>query len=431
VIEGRDRLVLPGLVNAHTHSSSNLLKGTADRLSHPAFMWLKQADTANRTPREIYVSAMLGCIEMLRSGTTACIDHVPDQLTGLENVEPIAQAYVDSGMRACLAFRFFDGEYSDIYPPEGTPADLLEEVRRVSLLRPWAAADLSALCEEAIGRWHGTADRLSVFPAPSAAQRCTDTLLTACGELAERYDVGIHTHLLETRVQMEGARRQYGCTMVQHLDRLGVLTRRLSCAHTVWIDEEDIGRMADRGAVVVHNPESNLKIGSGIAPIPAMLRRGVTVALGTDGASTNDNQTLQNAMYLAAILHRPSEPRRNQWLSARDVLRMATQGGAAAMLLEGAIGSIEAGKRADLVLYDLTAPWWAPLNDPVQQLVYVDNGGSVDIVLIDGRVVLGGGRITAFDADAIVAEARPMLKAIRARNGDLHRVARRMAEIVP
>ena len=431
VIEGRDRLVLPGLVNAHTHSSSNLLKGTADGLSHPAFMWLKQADTAKRTPREIYVSAMLGCIEMLSTGTTACIDHFPDQLSTPEDLEVTVGAYVDSGMRACLALRFYDGEYSDIYPPEGAPADLLEEVRRHSPLRPWPVAELRALCEEAIRRWHGKAGRLSVFPAPSAALRCTDNLLAACGELAERYDVGIHTHLLETRIQTDIAQRQYGCSMVQHLERLSLLTHRLSCAHAIWIDEEDIGRLADRRAVVVHNPESNLKIGSGVAPIPAMLRRGVTVALGTDGASTNDNQILQNAMHLAAILHRPAEPRRDRWISARDVLRMATQGGARAMLLGDAIGSIEVGKRADLVLYDLTAPWWTPLNDPVQQLVYVDNGGSVDTVLVDGRVAMEGKRITAFDAAAILAEARPMLKAIRERNRDVHRVARRMAEVVP
>jgi cytosine/adenosine deaminase-related metal-dependent hydrolase len=134
-------------------------------------------------------------------------------------------------------------------------------------------------------------------------------------------------------------------------------------------------------------------------------------------------------MQIATLLHRTSEPR-ERWVSARDALRMATRGGAQAMLLPEAIGAIEVGKRADLVLYDLTAPWWTPLNDPVQQLVYGENGSSVHTVLVDGRVVVDARRITTFDAGAVVAEARPMLAAIRARNRDLHDVARRMADVV-
>ena len=431
-MDGRQRLVLPGLVNAHTHSPLNLTKGTGERLSHPAFMWMNQADTAHRTPREIYVSAMLGCIEMLLTGTTAVIDNFPEQVFGLEDVEAVVAAYRDAGMRAVVALRIFDGEYGDIYPADGkAPADLANDLRRLSPLRPRPVDELRDLCAEAIRRWNGLDGRLGIFPAPSNPSRCSDGLLRMCQDLAERHDVGVHMHLLETRVQVEIAQRQYGCTMVQHLERLGLLTHRLSCAHTIWIDGEDIARLADRRAVVVHNPESNMKIGSGVAPIPAMVARGVPVALGTDGGSTNDNQILQNAMHLAAILHRPGEPRRDHWITARDVLRMATQGGARAMLQEGAIGSIEVGKRADLVLYDLTAPWWTPLNDPIQQLVYAENGGSVDTVLVDGRPVVEGRRITAFNAGAILAEARPMLAAIRERNRDLHRVARQMAEAVP
>jgi cytosine/adenosine deaminase-related metal-dependent hydrolase len=154
------------------------------------------------------------------------------------------------------------------------------------------------------------------------------------------------------------------------------------------------------------------------------------VALGTDGTSSNDNLILHNAMHIAAVMHRPQEGRRERWVTARDVLRMATQGGAQAMLREGAIGSIEVGKRADLVLYDLSRPWWVPLNDPVQQLVYGENGSSVDTVMVDGRVVVEAGRVTAFDAGALLAAARPMLETIRVRNRDLQRVARRMAELV-
>jgi cytosine/adenosine deaminase-related metal-dependent hydrolase len=430
VIEGTGRLVVPGFVNGHLHSPMNITKATIERLSHPALMWLNQADTAHRTHREIYVCALLGCIEMLMTGTTSVLDNYPEQVFELTDVEPAVHAYRDAGMRAVVALRIFDEEYSDIFPADGSvPDDLAADLRRLSPLRPRPVEELRALCEESIRRWNGLEGRIRIFPAPSNPSRCSDGLLTACQELAERYDVGIHAHLLETHIQTVIAQRRYGCTMVRHLDRLGVLTRRLSCAHSIWLDAEDIERMADRRAVVVHNPESNLKVGTGIAPIPAMLAHGVPVALGTDGTSSNDNLILQNAMQIATLLHRTSEPR-DRWISARDVLRMATRGGAQAMLLDDAIGSIEVGKRADLVLYDLSAPWWTPLNDPVQQLVYGENGGSVDTVLVDGRVVVDGRRITTFDADAVLAEARPMLAAIRARNRDLHDVARRMAAVV-
>ena len=252
-----------------------------------------------------------------------------------------------------------------------------------------------------------------------------------CAELADRHDLGIHTHLLESRVQAEIAEEKYGCSMVRHLADLGVLNRRWSFAHTVWVGDDDIELLARSGAVVVHNPESNMKIGAGTAPVPAMKAGGVRLALGTDGAGTNDNLIMHDALRLAAMLHRPQAARRRDWLTARDVLAMATAGGAAALLADDDIGAIEAGRRADLVLYRLDAPWWVPVNDVMNQLVFAENGSSVDTVMVDGRVLVEGGRITAFDADAILAEAKPMMKVILERNAKLLGLARRMADLFP
>jgi 5-methylthioadenosine/S-adenosylhomocysteine deaminase len=362
VIDARRRLVAPGLVNAHTHSPSNLTKGTGDRLSHPAFMWLNQADTAHRTPREIYLSVMLGCIEMLLSGTTACIDHFPEQNFSIEDVAPVVEAYRDAGLRVAIALRLFDGDYADIYPPaDRIPPALRDELRRVDTLAPRPANESIELCEAALARWHDAHPRIALFPAISNPCRCSDGLLARIGALAERFDTGIHTHLLESRVQGEIAQRLYGTTQVRHLDALGLLSPRLSCAHTVWIDEPDIALLAERGAIVVHNPDSNLKIGVGIAPVPAMLAHGVTVALGTDGASTSYGLTLQNAMKVAAIVHRAAPGERARWVSAADVFDMATLGGATAMRLGGRIGTLTVGAAADLVLYDLDRPAWTPL----------------------------------------------------------------------
>jgi 5-methylthioadenosine/S-adenosylhomocysteine deaminase len=432
VIDGAGRLLVPGFVNAHTHSPNNVAQGTADGLSHPAYMWLTQAYTANRTPREHYVSAMLGSIQMLLTGTTAVLDHFPGQTVKAEEVDAVLSAYRDAGMRAALGLRFYDSGFVDIAPRGiSLPEGVAEDIERLNPLNPMLLADYGALAEEAISRWHGAEGRLKVFPAPSNPERCTDEALVLCAELAERHDLGMHTHLLESRVQAEIAQEKYGCTMVRHMADLGVLNRRWSFAHTVWVDDDDIELLADSGAVVVHNPESNMKIGAGTAPVPAMKARGVRLALGTDGAGTNDNLIMHESLSLAAKLHRPQTANRADWLTARDVLAMATAGGAAALLADDDIGAIEVGRRADLVLYRLDAPWWVPVNDVVSQLVFAENGSSVDTVIVDGKVLVEEGRITAFDADAILAEARPMMKTILDRNSELLGLARRMAGLFP
>ena len=431
-IDAGDRLLAPGIVNAHSHSPSSVMSGVGDDLSHPVFMWLSQAYTSNRTPQEIYLCAMLSSIQMLLSGTTAAIDHFPGQCFGPDEVNAVLRAHRDSGMRIALGMRFFDAEFSDIFPRDREiPKDLEEEIIRVAPLQAQPLEGLRELMEDTIERWNGADGRISVFPAPSNPERCSDAALEICAQLAQKYDVGIHTHLLETEVQQKIALDRYGCTIVEHLNRLGVLSDRWSCAHCIWVTDEDIELMAENGVVAVHNPESNLKLGTGCAPVPRMMERGITIALGTDGSSANDNLLMHEAMRLAAMLHRPGEPDRSKWISSRQVWRMATMGGAKAMLQSDAIGEIEVGKRADLVLYNLDAPWWKPVNQPISQMVFAETGGSVDMVLVDGRVVVEDGRIVAFDAEAVLDEIDSMMESVRKRNSDIFGVARRIAELLP
>jgi cytosine/adenosine deaminase-related metal-dependent hydrolase len=432
VIDGRRFLAMPGLVNAHTHTPGALSAGTQDSASHPAFMWLNQADTSGRTPREVYVSAMLNSAQMLIGGITTSIDHFPAQNFGPEDVAAVAEAYRDSGMRTVLGLRVFDDDFGDIFPSDRPlPADLAKDLERIRPLPPKPLPETRRLIEDSIRLYHRPHERVSVFPAPTNPVRCSDELLTMCRDLAESHDLGIHTHLLESKVQTSLAQRRYGRTMVQQLERLGLLSTRLSCAHTIWIEDQDIERLAATGTVVVHNPESNLKLGTGIAPIAKMLAAGVTVALGTDGSVTNDNLVLHEAIRLAAMLGRVAERERGKWVTARQALAMATHGGARAVQMPNGIGRIQAGYRADVVLYDLDTPAWTPFNDPVQQMVFAETGSSVHTVIVDGEVVVEDREIKSFDAAAIIAEAKPMLRAIRSRNSDLYRFARRMAELFP
>jgi len=432
VIDGRRFLAMPGLINAHTHTPGAFSAGTQDCASHPAFMWLNQADTSGRTEREIYVSAMLNATQMLLGGITTSLDHFPAQNFGPEDVAAVVKAYRDSGMRTVLGLRVFDDEFGDIFPSDRPlPADLAEDLKRIQPLPPKPLNETRALLEDSIRQYHAPESRVSVFPAPTNPIRCSDALLVMCRDIAKQYGLGIHTHLLESQIQATLAQRRYGCTMVQQLQRLGLLGPGLSCAHTIWIEQEDIDRLAATGTIVVHNPESNLKVGTGIAPIGRMLESGVTVALGTDGSVTNDNLVMHEAMRLAAWLGRPSQRERSKWVTARQALAMGTTGGAKAVQMEGRIGRLQAGYLADVVLYDLDSPVWTPLNDPVQQMVFAETGGSVHTVLVDGEVVVEDREIKVFDAAGIIAESKPLLRGIRERNRNLYRFAQRMSEIFP
>ena len=418
VLQGRGFLAVPGFVNAHYHSPLSVLRGTADGLGHAAFMWQNQADTAARTPQEIYVSALLGGIEMLASGTTAVIDHFPEQGFSMQHVDAAVRAYEDLGMRAALALRVFDEPYDDIAPPGGLPPALA----KLNPLKPPPLEESLELVRAAVDAHDEPEGLVRVFPGPSNPSRCSDRLLTECDALARSRGLGVHTHLLETSIQVGIARERYGTTMVQHMDRLGLLSSRLSCAHTIWLEEDDMARLAAREVTVVHNPESNLKVGAGYMKLPAMRRLGVRVALGSDGASTNDNLSLHEAMRLAATLHRPFEPR-EQWPRAADVLEMATASGAAA-LQNDRVGRIAPGCSADLALYDLRSIRWTPCNDAAQQLVFAESGESVRTVFVAGRMVIRDGKPTGVDRDALLEEARGLLKGIRERNRPLQDAVR-------
>ena len=333
------------------------------------------------------------------------------------------------GMRIALGMRFFDGPFSDIFPSVPLPEKLAARMKQVELLKPQPVEELSELMSATIRKWHGR-PRLSVFPAPSNPDRCTDKALLLCAELAERHDTGIHTHLLETKKQAEIARANYGTTTVRHLADLGVLSSRWSCAHSIWLTDDDIDIMAARKATAVLNPESNSRIGTGLARAPEMFRRGVPLAVGTDGSSANDNLVLHEAMRAVAIAHRASEPDRSRWITAEEVLRMATAGGAGA-LRHPRLGVIATGYAADLVVYGLDAPWWVPVNDIVSQLVFAETGASVETVLVDGRVVVENRVVKTFDVEALLREVKAMTASLRKRNADLFDVAHGIAEIVP
>ena len=428
VIDARGRLAAPGLVNAHTHSQSSTMAGFGDRLSHPAFMWLTQAHTSRRTPDEIRLAVLLTAWGMLCTGATAAIDHFPGQRFDARDLDAVMSAWEETGLRVALGMRFFDADFSDIIP-ESLPEGLKRRLEGVELLKPQPLAGLGDLFEHAVGAWNGRGGRLSVFPAPSNPDRCTDAALELCAETAERHDLGIHTHLLETRKQAAIARSRHGCGPVAHLTSLGVLSDRWSCAHSIWLDEAEMALMADHGATAVLNPESNARLGTGLAPIPRLRAARVPLALGTDGSGSNDNLAMHEAMRAIATAHRAEEPDRSRWLGAREAFAIATTGGARAMRGPQGMGTLAVGAPADLALYRLDAPWWTPINDAVAQMVFAETGAGVDLVMTAGEVLLRDGRPTRFDPVELAAEVSAMSASLRRRNADLFEAAQAVAAV--
>jgi cytosine/adenosine deaminase-related metal-dependent hydrolase len=408
-VDARGRLVLPGLINAHLHSDENLFKGRYDNLPLELWMLFTYPPLAYGPvpPRLAYLRTMIGAIEMLRGGVTAVGDDVSQFPSATPDVtDAIMQGYLDAGLRASVTVALSDKPWPDKLPRVRglLPEDLLREFGP-----PEQVPALLAIYEHALTHWHGKAGRLRVGVSASAPERCSDALLLALADFARRHELTMTTHVLESRLQVVAGREFFGHTLVERLDRLGLLSERLTIAHGIWMTEADISRLARSGATVAHNPVSNLRLGAGIAPLTRLLAAGVTVALGTDGSSSNDAQGVFEAMKAAVILQRVVDPGFERWPTARDALAMATAGGARALGLQEHTGILAPGRLADFVLLDLNTPSFVPLNNAVRQLVFAESGRAVDRVYVGGRLVVSGGRVISVDETAIYDELRVLL----------------------
>jgi len=400
-IDCSGRIVMPGLVNTHSHLTEILQRSFRDnaRMETWREYRMRTEEIADLSPEEVGLAARLACAEMLKSGVTAVVDHFSTRTgIGLDKVKASFQAFVQTGIRAVLAPSLRDRDFLRVLEsrsPIGTSPDPAQGRWRDNFL---------ALLEH-VEKFPKT---VSLMPGPSNPLNCSDSLLREVSEVAERYDLGIHTHLLETRLQYWGAKKLYRGGLVAHLNRIGFLSPRLSAAHGVWLEEREMELLASAGVSVVHNPASNLKLGSGIARVGELRRRGVNVALGTDGGDTSDSYSIFEQMRLAAFLSRVGKEDSGEWVTAGEALRMGTVNGAEAVpAWRGRIGRVRVGSRADLVILRPRIGLY-PLNDVMQQLVFCGGGDSVDTVLVDGEIVVRGGRLVRVDEEALIEEVRPI-----------------------
>lgn len=407
-IDGERLLVVPGCVNGHVHSWDHYLKGCIENLTTEVSMSAVRPPRAVPiTPRQMYLRTVIGAIESLKTGATTIVDDLSlGQLFSREHVDAALQAYEDTGTRAMVGFSMIDRAVVDSYPfvEEEFPPALLASLR--ALPRP-SPEQLLGLVSDLVreGR-HPRSARVSALVSPSAPHRCTDGFLLACRRLADELDLPAMTHCQETRMQIVTGQRFYGRSLVEHLHALGFLTRTTSLIHATWLSERDIALIANSGASVQYNPWSNAIMGSGVAPVRACLQAGINVSMGTDGCGLLHGVSMLNTLGTGAVLPKIADPDPDRWLTAAEVFRAATEGGARAFGLHDRIGRIAPGLSADLVCYSLDTTSLTPLNDPVRQIVYGERGAGIDTVLVAGEVVVRNGRLTRVDEVALLREAQ-------------------------
>jgi len=403
MIDAGGCLVVPGMINGHHHSHEHYHKGRYDRL--PLELWMnfvRPLKPVPVTPEQVYLRTLVGAIEALRSGTTTIVDdlNVSPELDPAI-VDAALRAYEDIGIRAYVGITLFDRPFFRGVPfvDEEFPPDLLAELDA----RPSTPAEELLGFARRLGETrHPREHRVAALMAPSAPQRCTEGFLRRVRGMADELDLPTIIHVQETRLQVVSGYEMFGSTMIEYLDRIGFLKPRTSIIHGVWVTPAELGILARSGVTVQHNPCSNFKLGSGLMPMRAMLDAGINVALGTDGCGSIDSADMLRVLSSTALVQKLRGEDHTRWIGAREAWRAATQGGAQGLGRDD-LGVIAPGMTADVALYRLDDIAFTPLNQPLNQLVYAASARALDTVLVDGRAVMRGGRLTGIDEAGAIA----------------------------
>ena len=393
VLDLKGKLILPGLVNTHVHTSQQLARGLADDVD--LLTWLHDRIWPyenNMTEEDSYISTLFCAAEQIKAGVTAIAE------PGGQFVSGMVRGIEEAGIRAKLANSIMDCG-------EGLP-------------RAWQHSTQEELDrqEEDIRKFHKTADgRVEVWFGVRTIFNATDELLLRTKELADRYGVGIHMHVAEAKSEVDYVRERFGVQTVTHLKDLGFLGSNLLAAHTVWLTHEEVEMFRDHGVKVSHNPASAMRV-LGFAKVPRMLREGVCVTIGTDGAPTNNRMDMVDEMWVTSLIHKG-------WrldptvVKAQEILRMATANGARALQDEKLYGSLEPGKKADLIIINPDSVGMQPMHDPIANLVTSMHSTNVESTVCNGKWLMRDRKILTFDEAALIEEAKLRAASIRSRAG--------------
>lgn len=397
VIDANLMAVMPGMVNAHTHLFQTFLRGLAD--DKPLLDWLKTAIwpvAAVMTEEDAYVAALLGYIENIRGGATTVIDHQYIH-TEAGNDDGVCRAAVETGMRFMLARGWADTNYHPSL--QETPGRIISETTRL------------------YEQWHGRENgRIQVEFGPLIPWGCSDQTMLATYELSQSWGTGTHIHVAEAQEEIRINLESRGSRHIEWLADLGILGPEVQLVHSVWLEDHEIDLIAAKGGVIVHCPVSNMYLASGVARIPEMHRRGIPIALATDGPGSNNNQDMMEVLKTTALLHKVHNLDAMALLP-EDVLWMACRGGASAFGQPDWIGSLEPGKKADLILVDLNTPLAMPVHRVPSALVYNLSARDVDTVIVDGKILMQNKEILILDEKALLDRARRTCASLFERAG--------------
>lgn len=385
-IEGKGGIVMPGLVNAHSHGAMTLMRNYADDIALESWLFDNIFPIeAKLTEQDVYWGTMLGIAEMIRSGVVAYADMYMF-------MDEVARAVTETGIKANICkspVQFFEGG----------------ELKRL---------DKSQGTIDYYNQYHNTADgRIKVYVEIHSTYMFNEKTLANAAALAKELNTGIHIHLLETVTEVESSKKDYGMTSVEICEKTGVLDVPVLAAHCVHLSENDMKIMKEKCCSIAHNPTSNLKLGSGIARVPEMLEMGINVCLGTDGAASNNNLNMFEEMNLAALIHK-GVSMNPQVMNAHSVLKMGTCNGAKALGYEDS-GIIKDGMKADLILIDTDKPHFYPKNNPVSSVVYSAQASDVDTVIVNGNIIMKNREFTDIDEERIKFEVHSLSEKLLGR----------------
>lgn len=387
VINAKGKVVMPGLVNAHTHLAMTLLRGVADDMELMPWLETKIWPLERKlTGKRVYAGSLLGCLEMIKSGTTCFADMY-------FFMEDVARAVEKSGMRGVLSYGMIE---------KGDPTLRNSETKKGT---------------EFVKKYHGRADgRILTMFGPHAPYTCSVECLLKVKELAKKHGVGIHIHLAESDDDVKNTTAFQSERPVKLLDKIGFLGPEVLAAHCVKVNEDEIGMLRNNHVKVAHNPVSNLKLASGMAPVARYLKEGIVVGLGTDGAASNNSLDMFEEMKVCSLMAKVRESSPTV-VSAGEALEMATIGGARALRLEKEVGSISVGKKADVIIVDLKQPHLTPLHNVVSHLVYAARGGDVSTTIVDGKILMRERKVLTLDEDKIMKDAQDISDELIAEGG--------------
>lgn len=429
VVEAAGMLIHPGLVNAHTHGHGGLARGQGDRWTLELLLAAAPWIGGGRALADKKLTALICAAEMAGKGCTAAYDlYAEFPLPTREGLDAAAEAYAEVGMRAVIAPMVADRTLYEAVP--GLMEALPDELRAAAERQRLAPREQTvAAIADILRHWRWDAQDIRAAVAPTIPLHCADEFMCACAKLARHHGVPLHSHVGESKVQAVAGLKRYGKTLVAHLDTLGLLGPDFTAAHGIWLDDEDLRRLAAHGASLAHNPGSNMRLGNGLFGLRRALDLGVNVGLGTDGASSSDNLNMYEAMRCASMVSKVQGPDPRAWASVEEVYRAATAGSARALGFRD-IGAIAPDMKADIVFLDLSALNWIPHNGTVNQLVHAEDGTSVRHVMIGGRFVVRNGKLLTVDVAKLAREAEAARDRLEALNAGMREVFERLRPVV-